>query len=303
MTITSLPYIVLLGFLFGSTLIASRFSVGQFHPTSYVSLRLVLASLGYVLLFALRKNSGWPRDWRIWGHASLVGVMGTAVPMTLIVSSMQYQSSGLTAVLLTVGPAITVVMAHFALPDEGLSLRKIFGVTLAFAGAVLLAILGENGLPDMEAGSPAGYWMVLTAMFFGSASAVYIRRFLRRSDTLQVASVRMVASAAALVPATLLLVGFDLSRVDQRGLFALGYASLAGTFAGMLLAVYIAQRFGATPAAMTSYVVPVVAAIGGVLVLDELITPGMLAGMGLIAIGITVLNRRRRKRASPPEPH
>lgn len=94
----------------------------------------------------------------------MLGVLGTAVPMTFIVSSLQYQSSGITSLLITTNPAITVVMAHFFLSDEKLDRQKIIGVLLALGGAVMLAALGESGLPDVTQANPIGYALVLTAM-------------------------------------------------------------------------------------------------------------------------------------------
>jgi len=46
---------------------------------------------------------------------------------------------------------------------------------------------------------------------------------------------------------------------------------------------------------MPLYVIPVVASLGGALVLDEQITTGMLAGTGLIAAGIALINRPQRR--------
>ena len=117
MPIAAFPYIIVLGLFFGSTLIASRFAVGQFEPTSYVAIRLALATLAHMAIYLFSKRK-WPLDRQIWKHAAILGLLGTAIPMSSIVTSLRYQSSGLTAILLTVGPAITVVMAHFFLPDE-----------------------------------------------------------------------------------------------------------------------------------------------------------------------------------------
>ena len=84
--------------------------------------------------------------------------------MTSIVSSLQFQSSGITAVLITTSPAITVIMAHFFLPDEPLTRRKSLGVLFALGGALLLAARGESGLPDVSRANPLGYLLVLLAM-------------------------------------------------------------------------------------------------------------------------------------------
>jgi drug/metabolite transporter (DMT)-like permease len=289
MSIQAIPYIVLLGF----PLIASRFSVGQFHPTTYIGLRLVLASLGHISFYVVSyRHRPWPTDPHLWRHAALLGVLGTAVPMTSIVSSLQYQSAGVTAVLLTAGPAITVLMAHFFLADESLTWPKSIGIALALGGALLLAVRGESGLADVSQSSLIGYSLVLLAMLCASGMSIYARRFMRNFDAFDVASIRMFAATLTVMPLSALLVGVNLDKVDGQGYFALGYAALVGTFSGMLLAFYSIKRFGATAQAMSLYVIPMVAGLGGALILGEQITTGMLVGMALIALGIMLINQR-----------
>ena len=53
LSIKVLPYITLLGFFFGSSLVASRFSVGQYDPTTYIGLRMVIASLISLVIYWL----------------------------------------------------------------------------------------------------------------------------------------------------------------------------------------------------------------------------------------------------------
>lgn len=288
----ALPYIGLLGILFGSTLVVSRFSVSQFPPLTYIGLRLSLAGAGHILVYLLSKGRQLPRGRYLWRHAAVLGLFATAIPMTFLVSSLQYQSSGVTAVLITTGPALTVVLAHFFLPDESLTWRKGLGVFLALSGAVLLAIRGESGLPNVQRVNPLGYALVLGAMVSGSSATVFARRTMRELDTFDVASVRMWVAALIIVPLALLLPGFDLSRVNGQGYGALLYAAFVGTFAGMLLAFHNIQRFGATASAVTAYIIPIVASLGGVLLLGETITTGMAFGMGLIVAGVAFINQR-----------
>jgi drug/metabolite transporter (DMT)-like permease len=291
LTLQALPYILLQGFLFGSTLVVSRFSVGQFQPTTYIGSRLVLASLCHLAVYLLARRHKWPTSPDLWRSAALLGVMGTAVPMVAIVSSLQFQSAGVTSLLLTAGPAVTVLMAHFFLTDERLTPTKAAGVVLALGGAVLLLALGESGLPDVGQASPLGYGLVLVAVLCGSSMTIYARKTMRDFDYFDVASVRMFVAALAVMPLSTLLVGVDLGGVDAQGYTALVYAALVGTFSGMILAFYNIMRFGATAAAMPLYVIPVVATLGGALLLGEQVTVGILGGMLLIAAGIALINR------------
>jgi drug/metabolite transporter (DMT)-like permease len=286
-----LPSISLLAMMYGSTLVASRFSVGQFAPLTFVGLRLLLAGLCYVAIYAASGKRAWPADRQIWRHATVMGILGTAIPMSLIVSSLQYQSSGITALLLTAGPAITVLMAHFWLPDEHLSRRKILGVALAIAGATALILQGETGLPDVASASPVGYMLVLVAMVTVSGATIYARRNMRELDSFDVSSVRIWTAATAVLPVAFLVTRLDLSRVTASGHAVLVYAGLVGTFGGMLLEFRTIQRFGATATAMTANLIPIVALFAGALLLGEQITPGMLVAMVMILSGVTIITR------------
>ena len=288
----ALPSVALLSLFFGTTLVASRFALGQFAPLTYVALRLSLASLCYLGVFTLSKGRALPRDPRVWRHAPVLGVVGTAVPMSLIVVSLLYQSSGVTSLLLTLGPAITVTMAHFLLPDEQLNRRTAFGVVLAMSGAAVLVVLGENGLPDVTESNPLGYLAVLVALLCAGGSFIYVRRTMHDLDAIDVASVRVWTAVAVLLPLSLLLAGFDLSAVTPTGYAVLIYAAIFGTFLAMLQEVRTIQRFGATAASMTANFIPIVALIAGALLLGEVITPGMIGAMVMILGGVTIITRQ-----------
>lgn len=296
MTTQALPYITLVGIMFGSTLVVSRFSVGQYQPTTYIGLRLILASLAHLVLYLLfQRRYPWPRDRHLWQYAVILGVFGTAVPMTAIVSSLQYLSSGIAAIMITMGPALTVILAHFFLGDEPLTRIKAFGVLLAFGGTIMLAVTGESGIPDIDRANPIGYLLLSLAILLGSIASIYIRKYLNGYRAYDVASIRMFSAALVVMPLSVIFVGFDLNQVTTTGYVALIYAALVGTFSGLLLMVYNIKRFGATAAAMTGYIIPVVAGIGGVIFLGEQITPIVVAGMILIIAGVAIINRGQKK--------
>lgn len=294
MPVQSIPYILLLGVLYGTTLLASRFSVGQFEPTIYIGLRLSFAAIGFMLIYIFSSNRPVPRGRDLWRHSVVMGVFGTALPMTFIVTSLKYQSSGISSILITLNPAVTVLLAHFLLPEEKINRQKIFGLFFALSGALLLVLLGENGLPDVPA-SPTGFILIFSAITIASLMTIYARTYLRDVDTVDSTTIRLWSAAVAVFPLSVVLLGFDLSRVTSEGYFALGWASIVGTFAAMFLSFYIIQKFGATASAMTAYVIPVVAGIGGYFLLHEAFTWGMLAGMLLIGLGITIINRSEHR--------
>jgi drug/metabolite transporter (DMT)-like permease len=294
LTTQALPYIILTGSLFGTSLIASRFGVGQFHPIVYIGLRVLIASVGYGAIYLFNRRRRWPTGKKLWQHATMLGIFGTVIPMVGVISSLQYLSSGVASILISAGPALALLLAHIFLPDERLSLKKAAGVTLALTGALLIALRGENGLPNVDQVNPLGYILILMALFGGNGMNIYARKFMRDLDTVDVASIRMWVATLVVLPVAALFIGIDLETVTGQGYFSLVYAAIAANLLAMFLVFYNVKRFGATAAAMTDYIIPVVASLGGVLLLGEQMTGGMIIGMLLIASGLALINQFRR---------
>ncbi|MCJ7626480.1 MAG: DMT family transporter [Anaerolineaceae bacterium] len=264
MNIQAFSFVILLGILFGSSVVASRFMLGQIEPITYTALRLLVAGAGYLIIYMLRiRARRWPTDRGLWKRGFLMGIVGDTLPVLLIVSSMQYQSSGVTSTLVTIFPVVVVILAHFFLPDEPLTRRKIIGMFLA----VLMAWLGETGLAENGQPSQTGYLMILGAALTVGFSTIYARKYLADHDTMDTVSIRLFSAALFTIPFAIVFEGFDLSQVTPSGYMITFYGSFV-FFVGFFLGFYVLQRFGATISAMSSYVSPVIASIGGMLLLN-----------------------------------
>jgi drug/metabolite transporter (DMT)-like permease len=289
-----LPFVALQGLIFGSSMVVSRFVLGQFDPRAYVSLRLIIAGLAHASAYGVLRTRQLPRDATLWRRAGLLGVMGPAIPMVCVVSSMQYMASSVASLLITLNPALVVIMSHFFLAEERLTARRIIGVLVAFTGAAVLLIQGETGLGQFAQADWRGYAWILAGMVCSAAGSVYAHRYLRDADSFDVASIRMFTAALILIPITLFTVGYDMSRVQLSGVAALAYGAIVGAFAAFVLAFYILKRFGAPGSSLSSYIIPVVTAVLGVILLGEQVTGVMLLSTGLIFLGIALLNYRPR---------
>ncbi len=285
------PYIGLLSLFWGTNIVASRYGIGEFNPYLFIALRLTFASLVFlpILLISGRR---WPMDRAFWRYAPLSGLLGVAVPMTTFILSLQYQSSGVASIFVTMGPVFIVIAAHFFLPDEQMSLNKGLGILLALAGSLFLILRGESGLAGVGRASPLGFGLVMVGLFSESINTVLVRRRMGEMDTMVVTGIRLVVGALITLSVALLVGRFSLVGISPAGYFSLGYASLVGALGGQFLAFYLMRHHGATAFSLTSYIVPVVAMLFGVLALGEIITWGMLLGIVFIAGGIFLVNRR-----------
>ena len=213
MSADAISYVILLGFMYGSSLLVSRFSLSQFDATTYVSARIFLSAILFLLIFIFSSKHKIPKDKKLWKQGAFLGIVGTALPMSMINISLKYQSSGITAILLTLGPAITVFLAALFLEDEPLTKKKVWGIVLALSGAVLLIALGESGLPDVSRANPLGYLLVLIGMVGGSSSVVYTRKYMIGEDSIDVTGLRMFFAALTVIPLSYIFVKFDFIKI------------------------------------------------------------------------------------------
>lgn len=285
------PYIGLLSLFWGTNIVASRFGIGEFNPYLFIALRLTIAMLFFAPV-VLWKNGRFPTNPELWRKAVLSGIIGVSIPMTTFILSLQYQSSGMASIFVTTSPVQIVLAAHFFLPDEKLTRNKALGVSLALVGALFLALRGESGLAGVGRANPLGFLLVTTGLLAETVNTMYVRRHMTHLDPIEVTGIRLFVGALILITVALFLGDFSFVQVTAAGYFSLAYAALIGALAGQFTAFYIQRRFGATAFALTSYLIPVVATIFGVLLLDEIVTWAMLVGVVLIGGGIYLINRR-----------
>lgn len=281
--------VILCAACFGTGLSVSRMGLAEFSVSAYTALRFAVALLAFGVLAAVRRSDPWPRDRRFWMLAALFGLTGTALPTLLIIGSLQYLSSGMAAIVAAVGPALAVILAHFFLGDERISARKLLGISIAFVGAASLVVQRESGLADSATPDLLGYLMLGGGLALSYGSIIMARRQLRTYPIVQVVSVQVGTATLVVLP----LAWSDLStmQVSHIGtaLFTVVYGGLVGTFAAFLTRFQLIKQHGATDAALIDYVVPVMAIVAGIVLLDEVFTLPMAVGMAVILAGVRLV--------------
>jgi drug/metabolite transporter (DMT)-like permease len=285
-----LLFVLLHGFLVAANVVIARALLVEFPPLLFRLLQFAIASLVYLALPLLRRDlhlSGRPG---LWLRAGIYGLMGTVLPLSAMILGLQYLSSGVMSLFLTINPIVIFLLASRFLPDEPMTIRKLLGALLAFSGIGLVLLRGENGLSEVVRSDPRGYiWAVLLVLTI-SGSVVFARRFLQHEPSFDVASVRIFSATILMAPIVLMDGNFDLSRVTFLGVGGLIFTTLLGLVGALWLELIIIQRFGASTASQVSYVIPVFALLLGAAFLGEQITLTILAGFALVVIGLRLLN-------------
>lgn len=287
-----LVWLVLCG-IWGSTWLFIKLGLADLPPLTFAGIRFVIAAMILCSLIAVRRVA-LPRTRRDLLLLAATGVLSFTLNYGLVFWGEQYISSGLAALLQSTLPAFGLIIAHFYLPGERMTLPKIAGVLL---GVIGVGVVFSN---QLQVSGPQALWgsaaLVLSA-FCAAYANVLVKAYGLNLQPSVLAAGQMIFG---LIP--LLLVGIATEgnplhfHWTSRALLALGYLAVVGSVTAFLLYYWLVQHMQVTKSMLIALVTPVVAVILGMLVLDERLTWRTLAGGALIIGGISLIVVRRRRR-------
>ena len=201
------------------------------------------------------------------------------VPFPLVSLAETWISSSLTGVLIASAPLMLVVMAPWFGIRESFGMRRSLGLLLGFIGVI--------GLMGFDTSGGANQWLgvgcVIVATVGYVVGPLIVQRHLKDVHPLGSLAVSLIIGSLLLLP----FAWFSAPAVTPS-ITSLGSVVVLGvicTAAALLLYFYLIGKAGASRASVVAYVCPAVAALLGVLVLDEHFSSGMVAAFALILLG------------------
>jgi len=279
----AIPALLFAVTMWGLIPVAMRFLILELSPQTAMVLRLYPAGLLaiIVLLFVgVRKI-----EWRDWGRIAIAALAGNLGYQILAAFGMQTVPASWTGLLFGLEPVFIALFAVL-LAGERLTFWLVGGMFVALLGTAAL-MLGSTLSPSGDVTLFGVLLVTLSTMGWGIYTVV-IRPVSRKYGSLQVACLAMAISALPMP----FFVGVEfpqtLAGMGTTAWFAVGFVVVFGTFLATSAWNYALGHMESSIAGVFLYVQPVVAAIGGILLLNERLTWPLLAGGGLIILGVAI---------------
>ncbi|HSB90672.1 MAG TPA: EamA family transporter [Anaerolineales bacterium] len=285
-----------LGLIWGSSFLWIKIAVADVGPLTLVGWRLLFGLAGLAVVVALRRPH-FPGDARTWGAMVLLGLTNTALPFALISWGETSIDSAVASILNGTVPLFAMVIAHFALHDDRITVPRVVGLVTGFIGVVALMArdIGPQGVQQGLLGQAA----VLLAAVFYAGSSVFARRTLRGVSPVVQAFVPLIGADTFIWVAALSAESSKLVPAQGQTWLALAWLGILGSCIAYLLYFGLIQSVGPTRATVVTYVFPVVGVILGVLFLHEMVDQHLVIGAGLIVAGIVAVNWKPRAAPVP----
>ncbi len=269
------------------TLIATRLLIGLF----------VLAA---VVLIARERL---PRNPRIYMHLVVMALVNIVIPFTLITTAERSVASAIAAIINGAVPLVVILLAALVLRDEPITLGRLIGLLVGYAGVIVIV---SPGLANSTGSEISGELALVGSTISYGIGAVYSRRNMRGLRPMipalfQVAFAFVIVSVLALVNENPLGVAWN-----GDALLAVVWLGVFGSGAAYLLNFRLLARIGATRTSILAYFLPVVGIISGAIMFGEHVDQLVLFGTAMVLAGIALVNGRFLERRvygrAPAEP-
>jgi drug/metabolite transporter (DMT)-like permease len=265
--------LISLGILWGIPYALIRIAVTDYHPVIVAFWRAALGAM-VLLPFALRRK-GLASCFRkpLWLLAYTIAEISG--PWLLIGHAEQHVTSSLAGLIIALTPAIAMV-AGIVFFQERIMKRRILGLCLGLAG--VFAVLGFDAASSQTLPVLA---LCLSALGY-AIGPIIVARKLSDVDTTAAVVVSLIVAAALYAP--LVPMHWPAEFPVESTLAVVTLAVVCTAIAFQMLFALVAE-VGAARATVVAYINPAVAALLGIVVLDEPLSLGLVVGFILILAG------------------
>lgn len=287
--------IAALALLWGSGFFWIALALDGFTPVQLTFARLALGALVLVPIVLVRRLPR-PVGRAMWFHLTVSALVGNAIPYTLFAVAEQTVSSSLAGVINATTPLWTLLLAVATRSDSRLTVRRGAGVALGFVGVVMV-FEPWNGVAGGTAG---GILACIGAAASYGLAYIYQARFLtnRGLSPLTLTAAQLVLATGILAMA--LPFSGAIHSSEALPIVSVLILGIIGTGVALIINFQLIATEGATAASVVTYLVPAVALLLGVLVLNEPASLALPIGAVFILAGVALT--RARSRAARPSP-
>ena len=255
-------------------------AVRELSPAVLVLARTVIAA-ALLLPLAAWRNELRPLAGH-WPPLLAFAAIEIAIPWVLLGAAEQHVSSSLTALVIAGVPLVATVLALTTGTRERPAPVNIVGLAIGVVGVAAIVGLSVDGAPLPFLA------LAVVAVCYAVGPAI-LQRWLSGLPAMGVIAASLAVTAVAYVPIAAFSLPTETPSAKAIG-SVVGLAVVCTAIAFVCFFALIAE-VGPVRATVITYVNPAVAAVLGVVILDEHLTPAMIAGFALVLVGSALATR------------
>lgn len=280
--------------LWSTAFAAIKVGLAYSPPLCFAGLRFLLAGL---ILFPLTGNpvSSLKIVRRNLSFVVQIAFFYTVLLYTCFYLGLSLGSASTAAIVTGGGPLFIAVMAHFAMPDEKLTPKRVISLVLGMSGILIIA--ASRYSLDWNTGKPFfAVLLLVAANLFSGWGNIMIAKSRRDISPLLLSSSQLIIGGAVLLVISFVVERPDLSAKPLPFIGALLYLS-ALSAAAITIWFGLLRRPGVKVSELNiwKFLVPVLGALLSWTILDDdRPEAAAVIGMGAVAASLVLINLNRK---------
>ena len=276
-----IPLLMLLSLIWASAFTMIKIAVPVTGPIMLVVTRCAIGSAVMLVILAFMRQAVWPQSTKQWIGLIGVGVFSTALPFYLISYAEEEITSGMTAILMTTGPLVVIILGHFFTDDEKINRGKILGIALGLAAALYLL---RDGFNDFGRGGILHPLAAIGAAMCYAIGGIGAKKLTEVSAEV-IAAMVLISSVVVMLP-FLFFVDMNWSVISLDVWLALIWLGVMPSGLAFYLRYFLIKRNGYGFVSYVGYLIPLFAIVIGFVMLGERITVTTIFAMSVIIMGL-----------------
>jgi drug/metabolite transporter (DMT)-like permease len=277
---------VLISILWGANTVVIKMGLEDAPPLRLACMRFVLGGVVICLwAWATGRFAGFRVEPAEWRPLVMLGLL-FSVQMAATNVGTWLTSAAHASVLLNLYAVHTVVLAHFLIPGDRLTLLKLAGVLIAYSGIVLL------GARQIAHGAPTliGDIVVTVAGFLLAERTIYLARAVQRLDPVKLLLTQAIVGTAVFVVVSALVEPAP-TRWTLRLAGSIAYQGVLISGFNFVVNLALLRRY--RPSALSAFFLtqPIFGVIAAALVAGDPLTLDLVVACAAVAVGIGLTSR------------
>jgi drug/metabolite transporter (DMT)-like permease len=278
--------LVVLSVIWGLAFVAIRRADFELSPVNLTLLRWMIVSAGFLVLYPaiVKPKSKFER--KDFPRLLLVAMTSVVIYHLALNAAETTVDASLAGLLISLAPLTTVILSSVVLHEK---VGRVVWV------AVALAVVGAAAIssPDVSfsSGSLAGPPLVVVAALSSAVFTVASKPLVAKYGPFAIAAWSAFLGTAILLPLASQGLVAQAESLSAYGWTAVLYLAILSTVLANLIFYTLVQNTQLSKLGVQLYLVPLVSAVGGILILNEGIPATTVAGGALLLVGVALATR------------
>lgn len=284
MTFRSAALTIFICILFGGNAVSIKFCLAGLGSFTAAGIRFAIAAL-IIIAWARFRKTPLKLNKKQLGQTLGLGCI-FMVQLSFFYIGLKHTSASHGVLISNAMPFFVLVLAHFFIPGETITLKKLIGMILGFTGVVLLFF----DKPDMSYDFKTGDLFVLGSVTMWAIAAVRVKQIIAGYNATQITLFPMMFSVPFFFTAGYFFDEQMIKTIDVSIIAALFYQTVITTSFGFVVWNTLLKKYGATALHSFVFIMPLAGVCFSILLLKETVTPYLAGSVLFVATGIAIVN-------------